>query len=313
MTTSLLSRLPAVRGRYSENAPLASSSWFGVGGPAEVLFKPKDKQDLADFLKNCPTDIPVTVVGVASNLIIRDGGVEGVVIRLGREFAFMNVYESDTTRVHIGAAALDINVATFAAQHALAGLEFLSGIPGTMGGALRMNAGAYGREMVDILVNATAIDRAGNIHIVTPQEIGMHYRHTDAPEDWIWVECILQGTQGKKEDILVAIDDIKQKREETQPIREKTGGSTFANPERDIPGTGSAWQAVDKAGCRGLTLGGAQISEKHCNFMINTGNATAEDLENLGDEVRRRVKEKLDIDLRWEIKRIGKKKERSEA
>ncbi len=310
MTTSLLSRLPTVRGRYTENTPLAPTSWFGVGGPAEVLFKPKDKEDLADFLKACPIDIPVTIIGVASNLIIRDGGVDGVVIRLGREFAFMEVDTTDPTHMHIGAAALDINTAIFSAQQSVAGLEFLSGIPGTIGGALRMNAGAYGREMVDILINATAIDRQGNTHTLTPDEIGMHYRHTDAPEDWIWVECTLQGTVGNKEAILAAIEDIKQKREESQPIREKTGGSTFANPERDIPGTGSAWQAVDKAGCRGLTLGGAQISQKHCNFMINTGHATAEDLENLGDEVRRRVKEKLNINLRWEIKRIGKKKEK---
>lgn len=304
---TLLNRLPDIRGRYSEQASLEKNTWFRVGGPAEVLYKPADLDDLQYFLKNCPDDIPVMVIGVASNMIIRDGGIKGVVIRLGRDFTKMNIDQDNPTHLHIGAAALDGNASLFAQKNGLAGLEFLSGIPGTIGAGLRMNAGCYGSEFCDILISANAIDRAGNIHTVTAQEIGMHYRHTDAPSDWIYTSCILQGKSDNSEDIKARMDDIKEKREASQPIREKTGGSTFANPERDTPGAGSAWKAVDAAGCRGLKIGGAQMSEQHCNFMINTGNATAADLENLGEEVRRRVKENSDIDLRWEIKRIGEK------
>ncbi len=297
-----LQRLPEVKGRYSTNEPLAQSTWFRVGGPAEVLFKPADEEDLAHFLKNCPKDIPVTVLGVASNIIIRDGGLPGVVIRMGREFATMAV---DGDVLTIGAAALDLNTALFAQKNAIAGLEFLSGIPGTIGGALRMNAGCYGREICDILVDATAYDREGTKHVVTATDMNMQYRHTDAPADWIFIKARLRGQVGNATEIKAHMDDIKAKREASQPIREKTGGSTFANPERDEPGTGSAWQAVDKAGLRGFTIGGAQMSEKHCNFMINTGEATAADLEALGDTVREQVKEKTGINLRWEIKRIG--------
>ncbi len=297
-----LQRLPEVKGRYSTNETLAQSTWFRVGGPAEVLFKPADEEDLAHFLKNCPKDIPVTVLGVASNIIIRDGGLPGVVIRMGREFATMAV---DGDVLTIGAAALDLNTALFAQKNAIAGLEFLSGIPGTIGGALRMNAGCYGREICDILVDATAYDREGTKHVVTATDMNMQYRHTDAPADWIFIKARLRGQVGNATEIKAHMDDIKAKREASQPIREKTGGSTFANPERDEPGTGSAWQAVDKAGLRGFTIGGAQMSEKHCNFMINTGEATAADLEALGDTVREQVKEKTGINLRWEIKRIG--------
>ena len=306
-SAALINRLPEVRGRYSEQALLDKTSWFRVGGPAEVLFKPADKQDLQHFLKNCAQDIPVMVIGVASNMIIRDGGIRGVVIRLGRDFATMAIDESDPTLVHVGAAALDGNTALFAQKNGVAGLEFLSGIPGTIGAGLRMNAGCYGSEFCDILVEATAIDRTGTFHTVTPDEIGMHYRHTDAPDDWIYIGCTLKGHTDDAQAIKARMDEIKDKRETSQPIREKTGGSTFANPERDTPGAGSAWKAVDAAGCRGLTIGGAQMSTHHCNFMINTGDATATDLENLGEEVRRRVKENSDIDLRWEIKRIGEK------
>lgn len=305
MADTLLSRMPAVRGRLTANEPLAQSTWFRVGGPAEILFKPADADDLAHFLKNLPSDVPVTVLGVASNVIIRDGGIPGVVIKLGREFADMRM-ENDTD-MYVGAAALDINTALFAQKNAVAGLEFLSGIPGTIGGALRMNAGCYGVEMRDILLHAVALDRAGNKHVATAADMNMQYRHTDAPADWIFIGAVLRGTRGDPAAIKAHMDDIKTKREASQPIREKTGGSTFANPERDIPGTGSAWQAVDKAGCRGMVVGGAQMSEKHANFMINTGNATAADLENLGDAVRDMVKQKLGIDLRWEIKRIGVK------
>jgi UDP-N-acetylmuramate dehydrogenase len=297
-----LARLPEIRGRYSTNEPLAQSTWFRVGGPAEVLFKPADENDLAEFLKNCPNDIPVTILGVASNTIIRDGGIAGVVIKLGREFATMQV---DGDVLTIGAANLDINTALFAQKNTVTGLEFLSGIPGTIGAALRMNAGCYGKEMRDILIDATAYDRIGNRHVVTATDMNMQYRHIDAPEDWIFVSCRLKGEKGDAAAIKTHMDEIKEKREASQPIREQTGGSTFANPERDVPGTGSAWQAVDKAGLRGFMVGGAQMSEKHCNFMINTGNATAADLENLGEEVRRQVKEKSGIELRWEIKRIG--------
>lgn len=297
-----LSQLPEVRGRYTTNEPLAQSTWFRVGGPAEVMFKPADEEDLVKFLRNCPYDIPVMILGVASNTIIRDGGIPGVVIKLGREFATMQVEDDIIT---VGAANLDLNTALFAQKNGISGLEFLSGIPGTIGGALRMNAGCYGKEMRDILVDATAYDREGNKHVVTAEMMNMQYRHTDAPANWVFVSCRLKGEKGDAAEIKAHMDEIKAKREASQPIREKTGGSTFANPERDVPGTGSAWQAVDKAGLRGFTIGGAQMSEKHCNFMINTGEATAADLEALGDTVREKVKEQLGIDLRWEIKRIG--------
>lgn len=303
----LIARLPQVRGRLSPNEPLAQNTWFRVGGPAEVMFKPADEADLADFLKNTPSDIPVMVLGVASNTIIRDGGIPGVVIRLGREFAGMTVDENDKTVLYLGAAGLDLNAALFAQKNGVAGLEFLSGIPGTLGGALRMNAGCYGSEIRDVLVDTIAYDRQGNKHVATAESMNMQYRHTDAPSDWIFVSCRVRGQAGDANVIKAHMDEIKAKREASQPIREKTGGSTFANPERDHPGQGSAWQAVDKAGCRGLTVGGAQMSEKHANFMINTGSATAADLENLGEQVRATVKEKLNIDLRWEIKRIGNK------
>lgn len=307
-----LSRLPQVKGRYSTNENLAQSTWFRVGGPAEVLFKPADEADLQFFLQNCPSDIPVMVLGVASNVIIRDGGVEGVVIRLGREFAGMAVDENDPEILCVGAANLDMNIALFAQKNAVAGLEFLSGIPGTIGGALRMNAGCYGKEMCDILVDATAYDRHGVRHVVTATDMNMQYRHTDAPSDWIFVSCRVRGQKGDSAAIKTYMDDIKSKREASQPIRERTGGSTFANPGRDNPelaekNLGSAWQVVDQSGCRGLMVGDAQMSEKHANFMINTGQASASDLEELGELVRQKAKEKTGIELRWEIKRIGRK------
>ena len=303
---SLLDRLPAVRGRYTANAPLAQSTWFQVGGPAEIMFKPAYLSDLQYFLQNCPDDVPILIIGLASNLIIRDGGVDGVVIKLGREFAQVDIDPHEPTQIIAGAAALDGNVALVAQKHGLSGLEFLSGIPGSVGAGIRMNAGCYGSEFSEILVEATALDRHGNLHRVTPQELGMSYRHIDAPADWIFTQAVFKGTPSTMDAVKARMDEIKIKREASQPIREKTGGSTFANPERDVPGTGSAWQAVDKAGCRGLTIGGAQISELHCNFMINTGGATAADLEQLGDTVRQKVKETTGLDLRWEIQWIGK-------
>lgn len=290
-------RLPPVRGRLSYNAAIGHMTWFGVGGPAEALFKPADREDLIDFVKNCPKDIPITVLGVASNLIIRDGGIPGVVIRMGREFAQIDV---NGTTVTAGAAALDLNVALTAAQHALAGLEFLSGIPGTIGGALRMNAGAYGGETKDFLKTAEVLFPDGTVKHMTADDMGLSYRHNDLPKDVIFLSAAFEAKNDDRAAIEARMDEIKQKRGETQPIKSKTGGSTFANPDGN-----KAWQLIDEAGCRGLTIGGAQMSELHCNFMINTGTATAADIERLGEEVRKRVAEKSKIMLRWEIKRIG--------
>ena len=295
---SLLDRLPKVRGRITENADLGKQTWFRVGGPADVLFKPQDVEDLQNFLQQLPDDIPVCVLGVASNLIIRDGGIRGVVIRLLKDFAKVEALEGHL--IHAGAGATDKNVALTAAKHNIAGLEFFSGIPGTIGGAVRMNAGAYEKETKDVLVQATCMDRRGNIHTVDAHDLNMEYRHTELPEDWIVISAVFQGTPGKREEIEARCQEIQDKREATQPVREKTGGSTFANP---LPY--KSWELIDNAGLRGHKIGGAQMSEKHCNFMINTGDATAFDLEQLGEEVRRRVQEKSGISLRWEIRRIG--------
>lgn len=297
--TPLIDRLPKVRGKLREGAQLAKVTWFQVGGPADVMFRPEDEADLADFLKGKPEDLPVTVIGVGSNLLVRDGGIRGVVIRLGRPFTDVVVEDG---AVHAGAGALDLNVAQTAQMNGIAGLEFLSGIPGTIGGALRMNAGAYGTEIKDVLVSATAIDGSGNIHTVTPDEMNMTYRHCGVPEDWIFTSAVLRASSGDPEDIAKRMDEIQKSRAESQPIKSRTGGSTFANP---VPKR--AWEVIDAAGCRGLKIGGAQMSEQHCNFMINTGNATALDLEQLGDEVRRRVKEHSGVELRWEIRRIGER------
>ncbi|NDF11701.1 MAG: UDP-N-acetylmuramate dehydrogenase [Proteobacteria bacterium] len=293
----LIKRLPQVRGPYRPNYALSKINWFQVGGPAEVLFRPEDAEDLAHFMKHKPADVPVTVLGVGSNIIVRDGGINGVVIRLGRGFTFMNRVNDE---VHAGGAALDVNVALFAAQEGLAGLEFLSGIPGTVGGALAMNAGAYGKEVKDVLIRAEALDAAGNLFVIQADKMKFRYRGNDLPKDWIYTRAVFKGEKGKPEAIAARIKEINDAREATQPIRERTTGSTFANP----PGK-KAWQLIDEAGCRGLQIGGAQMSEKHCNFMINTGGATAADLEKLGEEVRRKVKEKSGIQLEWEVKRIG--------
>lgn len=297
--TDLLSRLPAVRGKLRAGAELARTNWFRVGGEAEVLFRPADEADLAYFLKEKPADVPVTVLGVGSNLIIRDGGLDGVVVRLGGIFTEAKV---EGEWVHCGAGALDLNVAQLAQEHGLAGLEFLSGIPGTIGGALRMNAGAYGREIKDVLVSARVMDLEGHIHTLTPEQMRFGYRRTHGvPEGWIFLGCTLRGQAGDKAAIASEMERIAEARGTTQPIRSRTGGSTFKNPEGH-----KAWQLVDAAGCRGLTIGGAQMSELHCNFMLNTGDATAYDLEALGEEVRRRVKVHSGIELEWEIRRIGK-------
>ena len=297
LEAGLLARLPQVRGRYSTGSILGKVTWFQVGGPAEVLFKPADADDLASFLAACPADVAVTPIGVGSNLLVRDGGLAGVTLRLGREFAEIRV-EGD--RLRAGAAALDLNVAKQAARAGLAGLEFLSGIPGTIGGALRMNAGAYGAETKDVLVEAVALDRAGRRHVVPVAEMGFTYRASAVPADWVFIEAVFQGGPGDRAAIEARMAEIQASREASQPIRSRTGGSTFKNP----PG-GKAWQLIDQAGCRGLMVGGAQVSEKHCTFLINTGTATAADLEQLGEEVRARVRRTSGVELDWEIKRIG--------
>ncbi|MCC9620246.1 UDP-N-acetylmuramate dehydrogenase [Thalassospira sp. MA62] len=297
--TPLIDSLPKVRGKLREGAQLSKVTWFQVGGPADVMFRPADEDDLADFLKGKPNDMPVTVIGVGSNLLVRDGGIRGVVIRLGRPFTDATVTDGN---LHVGAGALDLNVAQTAQMHGIAGLEFLSGIPGTIGGALRMNAGAYGAEIKDILMSATAIDGTGTKHTVTPDQMDMSYRHCGLPEDWIFTSAILRGTPGDPKDIAKRMAEIQDSRAASQPIKSRTGGSTFANPTPH-----RAWEVIDAAGCRGLMVGGAQISEQHCNFMINTGDATAFDLEQLGEEVRERVKKHSGVDLRWEIRRIGER------
>jgi UDP-N-acetylmuramate dehydrogenase len=293
----LIDRLPPVRGRYAEDVSLAAITWFRVGGPAEVLFRPADADDLATFLARRPADVPVTVLGVGSNLLVRDGGVPGVVIRLGRAFAAIEV-EGD--EIVAGAGALDANVARTALEAGIGGLEFLSGVPGTIGGALRMNAGAYGGEMKDVVASARAVAPDGTIHELDNAALGFAYRGCAVPRDWIFLSARLSGLRTPHEAIARRMDEIRGKREATQPIRTRTGGSTFANPEG-----AKAWELIDKAGCRGLALGGAKVSEQHCNFLINTGTATAADLEALGEEVRRRVFAATGVRLAWEIDRIG--------
>jgi UDP-N-acetylmuramate dehydrogenase len=294
----LIERLPPVRGRLTAEAPLAPVTWFRVGGAAEVMFRPADAEDLAEFLAKRPPEVPVTVIGVASNLLVRDGGVEGVVVRLGRGFAAVEI---SGARVTAGAGVLDLNVAITARAAGVGGLEFLSGIPGSIGGALRMNAGAYGREIKDVLESAAALDNAGVRHELSLGEMGLGYRHCGVPEDWIFLGVTLRGQEADRDAIQRRMAEIQSEREASQPIRARTGGSTFANP----PGH-KAWELIDATGCRGLRRGGAMVSEKHTNFLINTGAATAADIEGLGEEVRRRVFEKFGVRLEWEIRRIGR-------
>jgi UDP-N-acetylmuramate dehydrogenase len=289
--------LPAVRGTYAENAPLKDLVWFRAGGNAQVLFRPADAEDLAAFLAAKPSDMRVSVIGVGSNLLVRDGGIPGVVVRLPGAFGKIAV---EGTRVRVGAAVLDAAVARQAAEAGIGGMEFLRGIPGTVGGALRMNAGCYGREIKDIFVEATAIDGRGNTHILTAADMGFVYRKSQVPDDFIFVEAVFEGEKGDAAEIKARMNALVEQRESTQPVKSKTGGSTFKNP----PGHKS-WQLIDEAGCRGLIRGAAQVSEKHCNFLINTGDATAADIEGLGEEVRARVKAKSGIELEWEIKRVG--------
>ncbi len=304
-TTSLIDRLPPVRGRYRENAPLDSVTWFRVGGPAEVTFRPADRDDLAEFLARKPGDVPVTVIGVGSNLLVRDGGVRGVVVRLGRGFAEI---AADGHDLVCGAAALDLNAAKMAQAAGIGGLEFLCGVPGTIGGALRMNAGAYGRELEAVLVEAEAVDPAGKLHRLGREDFGFSYRHSAVPDGWIFLGARLRGHAETPGAIAQRMAEIQTARGDSQPIRSRTGGSTFKNPDPGVSGGAKAWQLIDRAGCRGLRRGGAMVSEQHCNFMINTGTATAADLEDLGEAVRARVREACGVELEWEIRRIGEPK-----
>lgn len=301
----LMLKLPPTRGKMIPGALLADQTWFRVGGPAEVLYKPADADDLSYFLAHCPQDVPITVLGLASNTLVRDGGIPGVVIKFSPDFAQIK-YEDGALKA--GASAVNLNVARAAQAAGLAGLEFLCGIPGTIGGGLRMNAGAYGSEFKDVLRCAHALDRAGNRHVLRVEQMGMGYRQCGVPKDWIFIGAEFEGEPDDPAAIQKRMTEIQEKRAASQPIHEKTGGSTFANPDNDPKGR-KAWQLIDEAGCRGLKIGHAKVSEKHCNFLINTGLATAADIENLGEEVRRRVKEKTGIELRWEIQRIGTPKQ----
>lgn len=296
---SLINDLPQIRGNLRENVGLAPFTWLRVGGEAEVLFIPKDEADLAHFLSSTPDDIPVHILGVASNTLVRDGGVKGVVIRLGPAFGQI---QTDGLRLTAGSAALDKLVAKKAADAGIAGLEFYAGVPGTIGGALRMNAGCYGGETKDILKSVVALDRRGRRQVMSLAEMDYSYRHCGAPSDLIFTQAVFEGTRDDPKNIHGRILEITARREASQPIREKTGGSTFKNPEGQ-----SSWKLIEAAGCRGLQIGGAQISEQHCNFMINKGNATAADLEALGETVREKVLASQGIDLHWEVKRIGER------
>jgi UDP-N-acetylmuramate dehydrogenase len=293
----LIDRLPAVQGSLVPHAPIARFTWFKVGGPAEVLFEPGDADDLQRFLAAKPADVLLTVIGAASNVIVRDGGVPGVVVRLGRGFAHIGIDGAD---IVVGAAAHDVTVARRARDAGIAGLEFLAGIPGSIGGAIRMNAGAYGCEIKDVIVEVDALDPKGGRHRMAVTDLGFSYRDCRVADDWIFIAARVRGRTGDKNDIQRRIQEIQNQRESTQPVRTPTGGSTFRNP----PGL-RAWELIEQAGCRGLRRGGAQVSNMHCNFLINTGGATAADLEGLGEEVRRRVFESSGVTLEWEIRRLG--------
>jgi UDP-N-acetylmuramate dehydrogenase len=290
--------LPELRGRLQANAPLADITWFRVGGPAEVLFTPADEADLAYALSRLPPQIAVTVIGLGSNLLVRDGGVPGIVVRLGRGFQSITV--EPEARIRVGTAVPDVKVARAAADAGIDGLAFYRGIPGSIGGALSMNAGAHGRETSDVLVSVRALDRKGRLHCLKLADMRMSYRHTAAPADLIFTQALLQGMPGDPAAIVRQMEEVADYREKHQPIRERTGGSTFKNPSGH-----SAWKLIDAAGCRGLRIGGAKVSEMHCNFLINDQGASGEDVERLGETVRTRVKAKSGIRLEWEIVRLG--------
>lgn len=298
MSSDLKARMPKLRGRLMPNQSLAELTWFRVGGPAEVLFMPEDEIDLAYFLRCLPAEIPVAVIGLGSNLIVRDAGVPGVVVRLGRGFGEIAIEAG--SQVRSGAAAPDVKVSRAAQEASIAGLAFFRGIPGAIGGALRMNGGAYGRETRDALIEARGVDRRGRVHVFSNSDMDYSYRHCGVAEDIIFTEALFQGMPGDPETIAGEMDRITEAREATQPIKSRTGGSTFKNP----PGH-KAWQLIDAAGCRGLRIGDAQVSEMHCNFLVNLGAATAAEIETLGETVKRRVHEHSGIVLEWEIKRLG--------
>jgi UDP-N-acetylmuramate dehydrogenase len=298
ITASLKAAMPELRGRLMANQPLADLTWFRVGGPAQVLFIPEDESDLAYFMQRRPKDLAVTVIGLGSNLIVRDGGVPGIVIRLGRGFNEVTV--EDGHRIRAGTAVPDVKVARAAQESGIAGLSFLRGIPGGIGGALRMNGGAYGGETKDRLIAARGVDGDGNLRTFSNADMGYSYRHCSVGDDVIFTQALFQGEAGDRDTIAAEMDKITESREATQPIKSRTGGSTFKNP----PG-GKAWQLIDAAGCRGLQVGQAQVSDLHCNFLINLGGAAARDIETLGETVRARVKENSGVTLDWEIKRIG--------
>jgi UDP-N-acetylmuramate dehydrogenase len=298
ITADLKAAMPDLRGRLTPNAMMADITWFRVGGPAQVLFSPADESDLAYFLSHLDASIPVVVVGLGSNLLVRDGGFAGVIIRLGRGFG--NITVEPGHRLRVGTVVPDVKVARAAADAGIASLAFYRGIPGSIGGALRMNAGAHGRETNDVLVSARAVDRTGQVRILSHADMGFTYRHCAIPPDWIFTEATFAGTPGDTAAILKDMDEVADYREKNQPIKDRTGGSTFKNP----PGH-SAWKLIDQAGCRGLRVGGAKVSEMHCNFLINDANATAQDVERLGETVRARVRADSGITLHWEIIRLG--------
>ena len=293
----LIQRLPEVRGELEAMVPMGNHTWFGVGGAADVMFSPKDADDLASFLAGTPSEIPVFPMGAGSNLLVRDGGIRGVVVNTVKH---LNTAEVIGDTLIVGAGLHDAECARLAASHSIAGLEFLVGIPGTIGGGLRMNAGAYGVEFKDIVIKAEAIDRQGRRHIATPEAMGMAYRHSDAPADWIFTQATLKAEKGAVDAVRARMKEIITSRADAQPRGVRTGGSTFANPDG-----GKAWQLIDAAGCRGLREGQAMVSEKHCNFLINNGGASADEIERLGEAVRGKVKETSGISLRWEIRRVG--------
>lgn len=300
ITPDLRAAAPELRGRLLANQAMAGLTWFRVGGPAQVLFTPADEQDLAYLLAHLPAEIPVTVVGLGSNLIVRDGGIPGLVIRLGGK-AFGEIALEEGDRLRAGTSVPDVKVARAAADASLDGLAFYRGIPGCVGGALRMNAGAHGGETTDVLVEARGVTRKGEIVTLSHADMGFTYRNSAlSTAEIIFTSALFQGRPGDKQAILAEMDRVTSTREAAQPIKERTGGSTFKNPDG-----GKAWQLIDAAGCRGLRIGGAQVSEMHCNFLINTGGATAADIELLGEEVRRRVKDTSGYELHWEIKRLG--------
>lgn len=290
-----------IRGKIRYDYPLSNTTWFGVGGKAKYFFKPEDEEDLAFFLKLLPKEIPYICLGVCSNLIIRDGGFEGVVIKLGRNFSKIEIKDKFLIA---GGSALDVNVAKFTAENSIMGLEFLIGIPGTIGGAIAMNAGAYGSEIKDVLVKVDAVDKSGNLLTFTNDELGFKYRSNSLPKDIIFTKAYFKVEKGDAVQIRQKMEEISHSREKTQPVREKTGGSTFKNPKGSNK---KAWELVEDAGCRGMVLGGAKVSEKHCNFLINDANGSAADLENLGEKVIEMVRKNSGINLQWEIKRIGNK------